>query len=55
MIGVSGRPRSPEKTIVRSGSPSRSTTRTRMIAEPRMWPASTKVAWIPGATSISSL
>ena len=24
-----------------------------MIAEPRMWPASTNVAWSPGATSIS--
>ena len=25
-----------------------------MIAEPRMWPASRNVAWIPGATSSST-
>ena len=28
-------------------------TRSRMIAEPRMWPASRNVAWMPGATSSS--
>ena len=53
-IGVPGRPRSPEKTMIRSSPPSRSETRSRMIADPRMWPASTNVAWTPGATSTSS-
>ena len=53
MIGVPGRPRSPEKTIVRPGHPG-SDARTRMIAEPRMCPASKNSARIPGATSISS-
>ncbi len=48
MIGVLRLPRSPEKTITRSGPPGSSATRSRMIAEPRMCPASRYVAWIPG-------
>ena len=39
--------------MTRSSAPSWSTTLSRMIADPRMWPASRKVAWIPGATSSS--
>ena len=47
-IGVPGRPRSPEQTMTRSSPPGVSVTVSRMIAEPRMWPASSKTALTPG-------
>jgi hypothetical protein len=51
-IGVSLRPMSPENTTVRVASPS--VTRSSMIAEPRIWPASWKMAVTPSVTATSS-
>ena len=39
--------------MTRSSPPGVSVTVSRMIAEPRMWPASSKTALTPGATSSS--
>ena len=53
MIGVPGRPRSPENTTIVSRPPVGRAIRIRTIAEPRMWPASSSVTWTPCAASCS--
>ena len=53
MIGVPGRPMSPENTTIVSRPPVGRAIRIRTIAEPRMWPASASVTWTPCATSCS--